>query len=1011
MPWLWRAIAIGGLLACLGWTESARAEGPSPFEVPKVEGIAIDGELSDWGQRGFRIGLLHRVKDAGGLAPRGGRRIRLGWDKEGLLVRVQMRDDRWVEHPEQPWRYDSLELYMASSRRSKQRFQAVIAPGMSDAVAELVAHLHDHRARKPADLEIEAARTRRGDTARIEARLPWANLGIAPEAGREAAFQIMVNDNDEPGSDYARTAHDLWYPVAGAARKSWKMHTIRLARKPSPPYRARARPRYEGGRLRIEVQAAGDPASRTVRIASGGETLASTPLRPVERADASRATLSVTGRRAAPLRVLLGEREIERVPPAPQRPFLICRREQFEALRARAEREPWRTMKDRARERVAAGPPSADASAPKLTRYLGAAALLYILEPEKREAHTERVRDGILQLADVGFDPTRSWRGTVPPMGAAFVAILALDIVYDDLSEEAVTRCRALIDRKIDKIDPRGAWLAARIGTHGTWRLFQAPEAGDTLRFRERFLDPFYENYLKQMTPDGVTTVSPGYGFARLGSGDGRPQKTGFADVLEQTGVDQRYYDNPRLKRFYRWLYGHSVTPAKDYHLFGDVGPQWDPPNGALLWRVGRFDRRAAAHAAWLLDGKEPPGHILSYLLMEKPLPDPLVPTSRLFPQGEAVLREPADSADSLGAALYNITESAQWHAHQETNAISLAAYGNRLLVNGGWLGEPTRSPWRNNTISLNRKPHEQRTGAGLTEGLTSSGLDYACADSGKALGEARFLRSVVLVHGTRNQGGYFLVLDEIDASAGAKAQHYLQWATETKPRTVEPKAAYEATIDHYAEREGVKAAVLYAHPPASVSRSLVPSGSLERTPDIGRHYRLKAVYPLGDDGARRVLTVIFPFEKGRQRASLERIPMERGQGAVVGFGEGVRDVAIEAAGASPQDRVTHEAISFRGRAMLCRARGDATPFYFVRRGRAFRRRGVGFASDGPVSIHMRGESGQVTGEGAEVTLRHPGVDGVRIDGERRPPLERGEGWVRVRVPAGRHDVTLETDH
>lgn len=60
--------------------------------------------------------------------------------------------------------------------------------------------------------------------------------------------------------------------------------------------------------------------------------------------------------------------------------------------------------------------------------------------------------------------------------------------------------------------------------------------------------DAFYEKYLGQMTPDGVTSAAPMYAFARLGSGNDRPQKTAYADVLEFTGIDRRYYNNPKLK-------------------------------------------------------------------------------------------------------------------------------------------------------------------------------------------------------------------------------------------------------------------------------------------------------------------------------------------------------------------------------------------------------------------------------------------------------------------------------
>ncbi len=47
-----------------------------------------------------------------------------------------------------------------------------------------------------------------------------------------------------------------------------------------------------------------------------------------------------------------------------------------------------------------------------------------------------------------------------------------------------------------------------------------------------------------------------------------------------------------------------------------------------------------------------------------------------------------------------------EYHTHEETNGISLSAYGNRVLVNGGWLGDPTWPADKNNTISINGSRH-----------------------------------------------------------------------------------------------------------------------------------------------------------------------------------------------------------------------------------------------------------------------------------------------------------------
>jgi hypothetical protein len=681
-----------------------------------------------------------------------------------------------------------------------------------------------------------------------------------------------------------------------------------------------------------------------------------------------------------------------------EHPFLICERSQFPELRDRADREPWATMAADAADRVEAGIEyEPGPSGVELNRYVGARALLYLLQPERRAAHADRVREAIVEgLAAVEFDPAQDWSGTVPPMGAAFVCILALDVVHDDLTPEEIQACEATVERQIGRIDREGSWPAARYGTHGTWAIYTGERTDPD--------DAFYENYVTQMTDDGVTTVSPGYAFARLGSGDGRPQKTGYADVLQFTGIDERYYDHRRLARFYRWLYSASVNPAKEYHLFGDVAPNWEPPNATLLWRVGRFDRQAARYAAWFLEDEEPPGHLLSYVLMDEPLPEPEVPGSQLFEDGEAVFREPADDPRGLGSALYDITENAEWHTHEEVNAVACSAYGNRLLVNGGWLGDETRPPWKNNTLAIDGRRHEQKTGAGLTEGLLADGFDYACGDSGAALGDEAFRRSLVQVHGDGERGGYFAVFDEVDAAAGATIHSYLQLATESEP---EERAAgeYRAAVDHHAEVDGVELAVLYATEPRSVDADLVPSGTLERNPDAGRHYRLETRYDAGDAGQRRIATVLFPSDEAAPGAVLKRIRGDGYTGGTVDF-EDATDVVFESDG---DERVEAHGVAARARAVVCRQHGDGG-FYFARRGTELTRRDRGFESTAPVSIFVGGRDGAVTSpDGAEVTLRHPGATGVRVDG-RAVEQTAGSDRIRFDLPPGRHDLAIEAE-
>src|SRR5437762_10653836 len=75
---------------------STRAQTPPATDVPRLDGIVIDGRADDWGDRGFICGLITRdgrIKPASDLDCR----FRLGWDDRGLLVSLNVRDEAFVE--------------------------------------------------------------------------------------------------------------------------------------------------------------------------------------------------------------------------------------------------------------------------------------------------------------------------------------------------------------------------------------------------------------------------------------------------------------------------------------------------------------------------------------------------------------------------------------------------------------------------------------------------------------------------------------------------------------------------------------------------------------------------------------------------------------------------------------------------------------------------------------------------------------------------------------------------
>jgi len=441
---------------------------------------------------------------------------------------------------------------------------------------------------------------------------------------------------------------------------------------------------------------------------------------------------------------------------APQEhPFLICKREQFPELRARAEHEPWKTMARKAH--LLANTELGEYNERELNDHIGACALTYILEPDQAERYAHQVYEGIISgLNNIRFNEDQN-HGVIRALQAAFIYMLALDIVQVDLTAEQIKTCETLIEKRLQQVNREGNWPLGRYGAFHTWDIYRGQFTGPD--------DAYYDELMSQMLPDGVSPVAPNYAAVRIAMGDNkRLQKSAYMDVMEFTGVDYRYYDNQRLQQFLRWFYGSNIGPDGNYLQFGDMFPNARPRNQMLVWRIGRFDKKAAAYAANILKSEEPDGHFLPYILMKDSLPEPITPASRFFRHGGAFFHANSERSSNMSALLYNITGQEEWHTNFETNGLGLNAFGNRMLLNGGWLGPVTAPAPLQNTITIDRKNHTLKHGDGIVRGILTPDFDFALGDSGEALAEGKFQRALFFIHPTEAMPGYVVVVDRIDS-------------------------------------------------------------------------------------------------------------------------------------------------------------------------------------------------------------------------------------------------------
>lgn len=667
-------------------------------------------------------------------------------------------------------------------------------------------------------------------------------------------------------------------------------------------------------------------------------------------------------------------------------PFLIVKKEQFDYLRERAGTEPWKSIKDDALLRSARG--SATSAYP-LQDFVGAAALAYILDTVNAETHAHRVRDAILdQYSEIKVEDGGGWGGVVPPMGSFFNAILALDIVYNTLSPEDIEACEEVISDQISKISRNGSWGDVRLGTHGTWDIYK----GD----RTTPDDNYYNGIMVQITEDGVSPVTNHYAWERVAGGDSRLSKSGYMDVLEFTGIDNRYYNNDRLKKFFRWLFGSSVNCAKEMAIFGDMLPTQGINNDMLHRRVGNFDSEAAGYAAWFHEGVEAKGNILTYILPWEPLPPPVVPESAIYTNGGAFFREKEDDPGGLHGVLYNIMSQDEWHTHQEVNGLALSGMGNRVLVNGGRLGAPTRPAPLNNTLTINGESHNSRLGGGIVEGFTMERFDYASGYSGPAMTGGAHYRNLVLMHGAGEARPYYVVFDEVETAAGNTINNFIHPANETTVSVLRANELYDTEIDHFPTVQGTNLLFFYVTPPDNVDIMKVPSAVPERYPDYPDHNRLESIYQTGTSGMKNVITVLQPYDQD-PGTELQRFDGTGFTGGKVSHGLSVTDYILESAG---DEIIQSDDVSLKAKAAIWREIQDETDFYFVREGTRFIKDSSGFESDLPVSLYMDGSEGVILSGGARIKLTWPGIDLAGFH-DNVDIIESGEGFIEIQAGEG----------
>ncbi|MCK4624222.1 MAG: carboxypeptidase regulatory-like domain-containing protein [Phycisphaerae bacterium] len=693
-------------------------------------------------------------------------------------------------------------------------------------------------------------------------------------------------------------------------------------------------------------------------------------------------------------------------------PFLIVQKSDYAKLRARAAKSPWKKMKADAISYVNSHSFNSQAGirdkTGKMKSIVGAGALAYILDPANRISYKNKVRDTLMHWDAIYADRDHTvWHFEVPGGSALFNSILALDIIYDDLTSAERADIEAKLGRMAEWYWTVPAWHPLnRWGVCGVWALYRQD------RERFNFCKSGYRSGLyKNVTPGGVFDSGGHYSVARFAGG--RIAKAHFMDVLEFTGEDT-YYSDTRFGRFQEWLYGAAIGPFFGYSSFGDTHLRGLFGGGSHItggFRAHRFSAKVARNVAWVINGAAPATGLLNYLMLDQPLPAPKKPLSDIWDCYAAFWEDNPSDRSLMGAILS--TTSSQWHTHRETNAVFLCAYGEYVLRNSGYVHHGknydyiSNSAVSGNTVLIDGVDHVSKTGGGITEGFTAPRFDYARGYSGSALLNGKHWRNFCFVHPQDGCNGYWVLFDEVDAdSAGAKANVLLHPNADNST-TVSDRLEYRAKVGPYTfSGHDVFLTVFLGTPPVSVN---IRDGLFARGWDdfkgnfMGKY--LYSTYETDGSGRRNIVTVLFPHDAKHAKAKMTRITGKDYTGAKVDLGNSVTDVAIESSG---KKAVKCDKVSFRGLAALYRFKDKANAFYFVRKGRIFddgAKPRQGFESDKNVTVYIKCDLGRIISPGAKVTFYCPGITGVLLDGRATPVLNSDHGWVKVAIGKGTHDL------
>ena len=573
---------------------------------------------------------------------------------------------------------------------------------------------------------------------------------------------------------------------------------------------------------------------------------------------------------------------------------------------------------------------TANAGSIEVRDVMGTNALAYILDPGNKNKYVVNIKDGIKN--DIAAINIGTGAGTSSvPSHLLFHALLALDVIRDDLNPSDLKKCEDILEDKIFQLFlPK--WKPHAIAMRMMWYRY----AGDEANFLIAKTEYNHDLDTRHLITDGVYPGGTGYGMERFNSRHRSAKNTVF-DLMEYMGYHE-YYSNPQFRNLHEWLYGYATSPAGATIFYGDARgdrESWDVDGDTLIShttaRAARFSDDAYRYAMWGLrhgaglTTATLKGYLASFITMAGPaaandpiefdIADARLAQSKVFTNYAALIGN-TQSKDELYLSVLSLTEQQEYHTHFEANAIGMAGYGEILLRNAGYDGpnndvsaEGLTTPWEflqkdpesGNALMIDGEKHSSKYGSGLVEGIVGTGIEYFRSLNDVSI-EGSHNRDVVLVQAADGANGYYLVMDHVTADAQGASINVAWHPSTAKTKPVLSKKEYRSNIE---VQDGAAGPVLFGNNAVTLTTFL---GTQPKSVDIkemvnqsrGRHYRADYLYITYPTSSRKadILTVLFPSDQDHSAGSIKRIDLAAYTGSEI-TQKDVVDVALTSHGTS----------------------------------------------------------------------------------------------------------------